>query len=153
MDSPTVTETRATLAETYRRTELDICKALIEHYVQITNDSKEALKQVMRTIQKKLKQKGPEASMMYKAFLNRLERSKDNFRSLLQERRGNNLLRLTSQIHTSFQRSHTHDQTSHAHTHTPQASTPRRKTLGQYPGKLSKGEGPKRDSNIYMPYQ
>ena len=61
MDSPTVINTRATLSEMYKRTKLDICKALIEHYVQIRNDSKEALEQVVRTIQKKLKQKGLEA--------------------------------------------------------------------------------------------
>ena len=69
MNSPTIAKTHATLANTYKRTELDVCKALIEHYVLIQKDSEEALREVSKMIENQLKLKILEAGSTCKASL------------------------------------------------------------------------------------
>ena len=149
-----IARTRAILAETYKKTELDVCKALIEHYVQVQKDSERALKEVGETIGRKLQHKAPEASATYKTFLKKCEMSEDNLRSLLTERRNKKFARLTPYTHTSSPHPYlrTHNRTPQTHSYNPQATTPRRKTLGPYPGQANKGKGPKRDENTFMPY-
>ena len=50
MDSPSATETRAKLKESYVRTQHDIIEALIEHYVNVEKEYQTALTKVEETI-------------------------------------------------------------------------------------------------------
>ena len=100
MDSPSSTKTRAALPGLYIKTEQSICEDLIEHYVLVQNESSESLSTINNTIQQQLKHKKPKKSAKYKAFLHKIERSEDDFRSLLCERRNKKLLQLSPHTNT-----------------------------------------------------
>ena len=57
--------------------------------------------------------------------------------------------------HTLYQTPHTHHQLprTHIHVYSPRDTTPRRKVLGQFPGKRGRGKGPKQDGKLFMPYK
>ena len=147
MDSPTSTKTRAKLTKTYKHTQWSIVEALIEHYVNVEKESEEDLLKVEETIKAELDRRGPEASATYKAFLKKLEWSEDSQRSILSDRRHKKLSQLTPHTHTHTSLLQT------SHTLGPQTPTPARKTLGQYPVKHGKGQGPKRDNALHKPYR
>ena len=123
MHSPTISETRSILADTIKRSELDICKALIGHYVSIEEHNQRALNEINRKVEQLLRRKPPQVAKMYEIALEKLERVEDNTRNLLAERRNKKLLRLAS--HKDPLYPHTHKDT-----HSPQATTPGKRTLG-----------------------
>ena len=60
-----LSKTRAILADTIKRSEMDICKALIGHYVEIQNHNEEALCGINQTIEKQLRLKEPDMAAAY----------------------------------------------------------------------------------------
>ena len=123
MDSPSIAKTRSNLAEIYRESEKNICKALIEHYKEIQAKTERQINHTEKAIDSHL-HKDPHTSATYNTYLLKLERNQDNIRSLLQNRRESKLARLTPRTHTHTQIPHTrasihtpHIPTPHLHTH------------------------------------
>ena len=50
MDSPSITKTRSNLAEIYRESERNICKALIEHYKEIQTETERQINHTEKAI-------------------------------------------------------------------------------------------------------
>ena len=114
MYSPDISEMRSTLANTIKRSELDICKALIGHYVSIQKHNQWALREIDQKVEQLLKRKPPQPAKAYEVALTKLKRAEDNMRNLLADRRNKKLSRLTP--HEDFLHSYTHKDTR---THSP----------------------------------
>ena len=127
---------------------MDICKALIGHYIEIQNHNEEALRGINQTIKKQLRLKNPDTVAAYETALDKLERAEDNMRKLLAERRNKKFSRLAPRVLKDFP--HTHKIT---HTHSPQATTPGRKRLGQFPVRGGKGKAPSPAKSSHTPYR
>ena len=119
MDAPHTSQTRAAIVQAYKRAEHDICKALQEHYVIIGNQTENQLEEVDKLIQRHLERDSSESDK-YKVFLSRLERTEDDIKSLLQEKRTHKLDQLNfSRRHTTTNTQHPQTPSSSLHTQNP----------------------------------
>ena len=87
MDSMSITQTRKKIADIHRQTEKSICTALIEHYTQVIQETKQQMDHVERAISSHMHKDPRGTSREHRRLLNKLERNEDSMEHNLQPKK------------------------------------------------------------------
>ena len=86
MEAPHTGRTQAAIAQAYKQAEIDICKALQEHYTYIATQTERQLEEVDKHLHHHLEKDLPDTQDAYNVFLSRLEKTEDNILGRLEEK-------------------------------------------------------------------
>ena len=110
MDASVNSSTRTNIENILKRSERDVCKALIGHYKTLEEETKSDLETVEKKIKDHLDQDPSDIPVNVETFHTRLESIENTLKNSLEERRMHKLARLTPRSHTRALRA------PHAHT-------------------------------------